>query len=362
MVTISLCMIVKNEEETLGKCLESVCDIVDEIIIVDTGSTDKTKEIAKGFTSKIYDFEWIDDFSAARNYSFSKATMDYIFWLDADDVLLEEDRQKFKRLKETLEPEVDVVMMRYNYAFDEHGNVTLTHLRERLSKRSKNFKWKDPIHEYLEFNGKVITEEINITHKRVHNATGRNLRVFERMVAEGKTFSPRNLFYYAKELYYNARYKDATEYFNKFLDSEKGWLEDNINACYTLARCYKALKDGKNTLRALFKSLEYDTPRAEICCELGGYYMDIKDYKKAIFWYELATKLNRPEGSWGFILSDCWGYLPYIQLCVCHYRIGNIDESIRYNERAGEYKPNDKSVLQNRDFFKGLAQESKNNV
>ena len=73
MITISLCMIVKNEKDTLGRCLESVKDIVDEIVIVDTGSSDETKEIAGRFTSNIYDFEWIDDFSAARNYSFSKA-------------------------------------------------------------------------------------------------------------------------------------------------------------------------------------------------------------------------------------------------------------------------------------------------
>ena len=85
MATVSLCMIVRNEEDVLGRCLESVKDIVDEIIIVDTGSTDRTKEIAGRFTNTVYDFPWIDDFSAARNFSFSKATMDYQMWLDADE-------------------------------------------------------------------------------------------------------------------------------------------------------------------------------------------------------------------------------------------------------------------------------------
>ena len=81
MATVSLCMIIKDEEAVLARCLESVRDCVDEIIIVDTGSSDESKKIAAGFTDKIYDFKWIDDFSAARNYSFSKGSMDYLLSL-----------------------------------------------------------------------------------------------------------------------------------------------------------------------------------------------------------------------------------------------------------------------------------------
>ncbi|HTG69016.1 MAG TPA: glycosyltransferase family 2 protein, partial [Candidatus Udaeobacter sp.] len=107
MITISLCMIVKNEEQVLDRCLNSVKDLVDEIVIVDTGSTDSTKEIAANYTDRIFHFEWIDDFSAARNYSFRHATKDYILWLDADDLLQENDLEKFKALKQTLDPNVD---------------------------------------------------------------------------------------------------------------------------------------------------------------------------------------------------------------------------------------------------------------
>lgn len=91
MATLSLCMIVKNEEDVLARCLESARAAADEIIIVDTGSSDQTRRIARQFTEKVYDFEWIDDFAAARNFSFSKATMDYCLWLDADDILRAED-------------------------------------------------------------------------------------------------------------------------------------------------------------------------------------------------------------------------------------------------------------------------------
>ena len=87
MITISVCMIVKNEEAQLRACLDSIKPIADEIVIVDTGSTDCTKAIAAEYTDLIYDFPWIDDFAAARNFAFSKATKDYIYTADADEVV-----------------------------------------------------------------------------------------------------------------------------------------------------------------------------------------------------------------------------------------------------------------------------------
>ena len=95
------------------QCLDSAKTIADEIIIVDTGSTDRTKEIASQYTRYVYDFEWVDDFSAARNFSFSKASMEYCMWLDADDVILPEDQEKIRHLKQNTQPDTDVVMMLY---------------------------------------------------------------------------------------------------------------------------------------------------------------------------------------------------------------------------------------------------------
>ena len=113
MITVSLCMIVKNEAKVLARCLDSIADLMDEIIIVDTGSTDETKQIAAKYTDKLYDFTWIGDFSAARNFAFSKAGMEYIYSADADEVVDGRNREAFRRLKETLLPEIDIVQMYY---------------------------------------------------------------------------------------------------------------------------------------------------------------------------------------------------------------------------------------------------------
>ena len=356
MITISLCMIVKNEEDTLGRCLESVKDIVDEIVIVDTGSTDKTREIAKRYTKKVFNFKWIDDFSAARNYSFSKATKDYILWLDADDVILEDDALKFKDLKESLKAEIDIVMMKYNVGFDANGNVTLSYFRERLSKRSKNFQWVEPIHEYLQMSGTIINVDICVTHRKEHaTAAGRNLKIFEKFISQEKELSPRSVYYYARELYYNGRYEEAVSYFNKFLDEGKGWIEDNISACFTLSKCFHYLKEEKSRLKALLRSFEYDLPRGEICSEIGYCYKDSNDFQKAIFWFELALTLKKPQNSWGFILHDYWNYIPMMELCVCYNKIGNIAEAIKFNEMAALVKPNDPAVEYNKKYFSSLG-------
>ena len=84
---LTIGMIVKNEEKVLGRCLESAKRLADEIVIVDTGSEDRTREIARQYTSRVYEIPWRDDFSQARNFSFSKAEREYCMWLDADDVI-----------------------------------------------------------------------------------------------------------------------------------------------------------------------------------------------------------------------------------------------------------------------------------
>lgn len=352
--TISLCMIVKNEEKVIGKCLNSIKGVFDEIIIVDTGSDDKTKEIVSEYTNKVYDFEWIDDFSAARNFSFSKATMDYIFWLDADDVVLEEDRTKLLKLKETLSNTVDVVIMKYNLCSDENGNIICTFPRERLLKRAKNFLWHDYVHEYIILSGEIINVDISITHISKHKKSSRNLTILEKIISEGKTFSNRNLFYYGRELFLKERYDEALINYNKFLKTDDGIISNYIDACLDLAYCYKIIGDKKNQLRALFKSFEYDTPKAEICCRIGYYYKELSLYEKAICWFNIAANLKKPEGNTTSVIHDLWGFIPYSEMCFCYSKMNNYKEAFICNEKAGEFKPNDSVYLHNKEILKKL--------
>lgn len=352
MVTVSLCMIVKDEEENLPRCLASVQGLVDEIVIVDTGSRDRTKERAAQFTPLIYDFPWIDDFSAARNFAFSKGTMDYCMWLDADDVLEEEAQSGFLQLKEELSPETDVVMMRYHTAFDSGGRPTFTYYRERLIRREAGLLWQGAVHEAITPAGVVVYSQLSVTHRKTGpGEPERNLRIFESLLRAGKSLSPREQFYYARELTYHGRDGEATEVLREFLQSEEGWLENKMEACRTLAGCYSRLGREELALEALFKSLQFGPPRAELCCELGQWFFRREENATAAFWYELALTRPRADDTGAFVVPDCYDYLPCIQLCLCYYRMGQLQRARDYNERAGQAKPEDPSYLYNRDFF-----------
>jgi len=356
MITISLCMIVKNEESVLARCLDSVKGIVDEIIIVDTGSNDRTKEIANTYTQQVFNFNWINDFSAARNFSFSKATKQYQMWLDADDVVSKEDCEKILQLKKDLDTDTDIVTFKYNTHFDKYNTPILTSTRERLFKTSNNYKWNDPIHEYIELSGKIYyANDIYIAHKKESSYTDRNLKIYENQIKEGKKLSPRGTYYFARELKDHARYIEAISYFNQFLEDKLGWVEDNIASCYNIAICEKTLNNQKKAFKSLLRSFEYNPPRAEITSEIGYYYMDLMDYEKASKWFLLSISLEK-SNTLGFLLNDYWDFIPNIELAVCYYKLGDIEKAIKHNELAAKYKPDSELILYNRNFFSTLKQ------
>lgn len=354
MFTISLCMIVRDEEETLGRCLETVSDLVDEIIIVDTGSADRTKEIAQSYGAKLFDFEWIDDFAAARNYAFAQATKTYILWLDADDVLLEMDRERFRALK-TMEPfDYDSVSMPYHLMVDERGEPVHFLRRNRLVRRECNFVWHGVVHEYLAVAGRVLHSEIAITHQKTKPYTDRNLQIYLKRKEQGEVFDPRDQYYFANELFDHARYSEAAEQYQLFLDGGLGWSEDRIWACSKQADCYAHLSQPEKQIQSLTRTLAIDLPRAEICCKLGAFFVEKQEFGKAIYWFRQATLLERPQ-TMGKIDESAWTWLPHLQLCYCYDRLGELKKAKIHHDMARLYYPTHPSVEYNESYFASLA-------
>lgn len=348
---LSLCMIVKDEEAVLARCLDSVKDCVDEIIIADTGSTDGTQQIASAYTNKIYDFPWRDDFSAARNFSFSKAEGDYILWLDADDYVAPEDAEKLRALRSVLaNNRPDVVMCAYDVAFDGAGNATYSFQRERLLRRKAGLKWQGRVHECIAPSGKILFFDFRVKHLGSKKEKGaRNLHIYLKWAAQ-EELSGRDLFYYGRELYYNRLYTEAEAVLLKMLSGD-GWYVNKIEACKVIAQCRMAEGRTEEAKSALMRSFFYGEPRAGVICLLAKLFQTEKKFKEAIFWYKTALSCRDHSKEGDFEEADARSVVPLLELTCCYHAAGDRASAIAYHKKAEELFPNHPSVVYNKKFF-----------
>ncbi|MDD6208187.1 MAG: glycosyltransferase family 2 protein [Clostridiales bacterium] len=326
-------MIVKNEEAVLKRCLDSLKPIVDEMIIVDTGSTDRTKEIAREYTDKVYDFAWVDDFSAARNASFEKAGCDYIYVADADEVLDEENQQEFLKLKQVLLPEIEIVQMLYcnqlecgtTYNFDEE-------YRPKLYKRIRTFCWEDPVHEAVRLQPVVYDSDIRIQHRPLTPHGSRDIDIFEKQAAKGHSLSKRLNNMYARELLMTGtkeQFQRAIPYFQKIAEGESAShsIDEVREAFCILCHAYRLMGKTVPFLKNALKTVA-DQPCSEVLCELGDYYLEEEnDLEEAAMWYYNAAFESEP------ILTISSGrQYPVSQLVTICRRQGKTEEAQNYQK------------------------------
>lgn len=354
-MTLGLSMIVKNESEVLARALDSVCGTVDEIVIVDTGSTDNTAEIARRYTDKVFSFDWVNDFSAARNFALSKMTTDYFMWLDADDIVPEQTLKAIKRLMKNVA--ADIVMLPYVTAVDENGKPMFSYYRERIIKNNSGYLWQGAVHEAIELSGNIVKLNKPIIHSKPvgRNCGTRNLDIYQSLIARGKTLSPREQYYYARELFYNGRTSDAAREFGAFIDGDGGFSVNKADACLLLSQCYSALGDKKSALQAALYRFAFTPPDGEGCCRLGELFVDEKNYKSAAFWYDRARHAKPDIKSGAFVQSDYYGFIPLMWLTVCYDRLGDRKKAYSCHLRAKKLRPTDKGVIMNDAYFAALG-------
>lgn len=352
-MTLSVCLIVRNEEEVLARCLECVKKFADEIIVVDSGSTDKTIEIAASYTDKIYHFEWQYDFSAARNFAFSKATCDYVMWVDADDVVTEENCIRIRNLVNS--GGFDMAYLLYAAAFDG-DNPTFIYNRERIFLRSLDYHFTGAVHEAIVPRGKAVYSDARIDHKKIKTGDPmRNLKIYQKRIAEGIAFDEREKFYYGRELLFNKMYRESVAVLENFL-AGNGWVENKIEACINLYYCYTELGNSDKAMQNLLKTFLYDSPRAQVCCMLGSYFIEKANTYAAIYWYTRALdskNVGKNElQSGAFVNTDYSEFIPCMQLCVLYDRLGEYQKASEFNERAGKIKPHCVEYIHNQQYFK----------
>lgn len=382
---VSLTMIVKNEEKNLIPCLESVADLVDEIILTDTGSTDRTKELAAEFARrpgvppvKVFEFPWVDSFAAARNESLRHATGDWILWLDADDRLDEPNRQRLRDLFAGLgEENVAYVMKCLCLPDHETGTTTVVdHLRLFLNHHG--MRWCYRVHEQIlpavrEHGGEVRWSEVVIHHTGYQDAATRgrklerDLRLLELEDAEnpGDPFTLFNLGSIYNEL---GRTEEALRFLRRSLErSDPGdsivrklyalivschrrreeWAEAN-SACRTgLIVCPDDLE-----LLFLQGAILNDLGQAAAAVPVlerllatppGAYFASvdptIRGHKGRSLLATIYEKVGRPvdaEAQWQAVVAEQPGFLPaWIRLGELHREAGRWDDLDRVADRLG---------------------------
>lgn len=328
--TVSLVMIVKDEEKWLGPCLDSVKDIVDEIVIVDTGSTDGTKALAESYGAIVHDFKWIDDFSAARNFAFSKATKDFILWLDADDRL--DGAEKLKPLLANLDPQFGAVLMQYFYGFDEHGNCTALHLKNRVVRNDGNFTWKGRIHEDLiptMTAGVTSTTEVAVYHRatgeRVSNSSARNLKVALSEYKE-KPMDPRVVFNVANSYVGTGDNEQAIRFYLEYLE-KSGWDEEKYIAFCRAAFCLYELGHLDEAMNMFLRAMKLRPKYADAFRGLAICSMRKGDLDSAEEYLLSMLSKDKPDS---MLVWNPFEYeiVPYFDLAQVYANARKIDKAI----------------------------------
>ena len=352
--SISVALIAKNEESCIEKCLNSFKEIADEIIVVDTGSTDRTKDIARKYTDKVYDFKWIDDFSAARNFSFEKCTCTHIFWVDSDDQIYPEDIAKVKALDLS---DKDIVICNYEYAHDEFGKSICTVPRERILRRSLNLRWHEPIHEYLNLDGQIFLSDISTHHFKKAGSSERNLAILERIVKKPGCIS-RNFFYYGRESIDAGKTEQGIKYLKLYIEKNDGFWEDVYAAHFKLAEVYMS-SDEVKFKHHLFKSLEIEERRAEPYYLMGNYWESKQQWLRAAQWYECCLTVKRPKELLASYQPGYYTWMPALQLVVCYNNVGDVQKSLEWSEKALSFRPDDPRMLHNKKVLLDGIKERK---
>ena len=338
MNAISICMIVKNEESKLNSCLLSAVDIADELIIIDTGSTDKTKEIALQYTDKVYDYEWKNDFSDARNYSITKATNEFILVLDADEVI--EGIDKLQVEKMILSPMEVGRFLRIN----EYSRQDVHYkFHERVGRIFSKFyyKYEGIIHEQLVPINHSTIDYYNIPLIVYHSGyegdldakkkkTDRNVELLK-VALEKNPEEPYIIYQIGKSYYMAESYKLSCEYFSQVLsydlDIRLEYVQDLVESYgYSLLN-----SEQYETAMQLLNVYDEFAHSADFIFMIALVLMNNGKFQEAIEEFIKATKKSECK------MEGVNGYLSYYNIGIIYECLGDKGNSKKYYEKCGDY-------------------------
>jgi glycosyltransferase involved in cell wall biosynthesis len=320
---LSLSMIVKNEEKYLKDCLESVKDVADEIIIVDTGSTDGTLGIAETFGAKIYKYDWENDFSAARNFSLSKCTGKLILYLDADERLHPDSKKIITKIKKTDKPNG------YNCKIinlDEVNNRPSVMTYIRLFPNNKNVSFSGKVHEQIETsllknNYKIEESDISILH--IGYSIGREglkIKAKRNLIILLNEYEKNKSSYYAFHLgqtYNILEHKEEAMRFFKIAVKDKNIKKEYLSTSLRVLAVYESeMGNLEQAVTFIEKAIYYDKDQPLNYMVASNFYKKSGDIKRSILFIEKALGINRESSKNNYKSSQNILLDDYLIICT----------------------------------------------
>ncbi len=343
MPPISVCIIGKNEEKNIEHCLAPLAKLGLEIIYVDTGSTDRTKELAAKYTDRLYDFEWISDFSAARNFSISKASHNYVLAIDCDEFLTQIDPAALARAIDEHPRGVGTIQLD-NYCESENGPTCIPNRLERLFHK-RYYHYENPIHEqiceiktgstyYERYDAPIVADHVGYagTAEERRQKTARNNELLFQEIAKHPD-DPYNYFQVAQSYNFTSDYENAYLYYKKAfdlgLDTANPWVyvmaNNFINVCVQLGRGEEAL--------SLYLPVYHDyADNPAFLCSMGSLYLDLEPPQPLKAVMEFVKVLQAPVSPDGIDYSPIALY----GMGYSNELLGKADAAIDFYRKSAE--------------------------
>ena len=337
---ISICMIVKNEENILEKCLMQLYPLGYEIIIVDTGSTDNSRQIALRYTDKVYDFTWTGNFSEARNYAIGKASREYILMIDSDEIVVSFDKDKLEELIHKNPDKIGRVLIISEYSRGNESYRTSSRLSRLFSKNL--YCYEGRIHEQVVpidgvLPGDIYDAPVNIHHggydggiETRRKKTERNIELLLKELAdEGE--NPYTLYQLGKSYYMQEDYITACHWFDKALYYD---LDTRLEYVQDMVESYGyALLNSEQYEKAMQLLAVYDefAVSADFVYLMGLIYMNNAKFTEAISEFIKATKMSVAK------IDGVNSYRAYYNIGVIYECLGDIEKAIEFYKKCREY-------------------------
>jgi len=341
--TLSLHMIARNSADVIERTLQAASQFCDEIVVVDTGSTDFTKDLCAKYGAKVYDFEWIDDFAAARNYALSKVTGDWAMWLDTGDEIKPTTIKIINDLKrnpifQSSDPTTaDAIWMTINRKLNPDGSPMFSFVVPRIMRMSANPIWVGAIHENI----RVDTTDtkpgfllegaaVEDPYSDLEGGAKRNLAILERLIASGDP-NPRLLYYRSQELRDLQRLQEAIDSYVEFLNlNPQTW--EYYDSLINIGKCYynrndESKKDKTNAAGVWMQAALHEPRKPDAWFGVGTLYYESQEFEKALPFYRACIGMTKVFD--GAPTNEAmYGAAPYEAIGFCYLAMGNPKEAI----------------------------------